>query len=128
NTEPTEGRTVPRIPARITPAVSPPASATRERHAQLTHQPPPQPPVSPPEVPPPHSQHPPPVIRRSGNQPGGRNVNLSHSRSPCYPSGGGPDAPRRPACSTALVASKSKLKLPLCRSTRRPPTEPSEAM
>src|SRR5690606_34238423 len=86
NTEPTEGRTVPRIPARITPAVSAPASATRERHARLTHHPPPQPPVSPPEVPPTLTHHPPPVTppvaRRSGNQPGGRNVNLSHSRSP----------------------------------------------
>src|SRR5690606_34283302 len=28
------------------------------------------------------THHPPPVTRRSGNQPGGRNVNLSHSRSP----------------------------------------------
>src|SRR5690606_41247768 len=33
NTEPTEGRTGPRGPARITPAVSPPAGATRERDA-----------------------------------------------------------------------------------------------
>src|SRR5690606_37893496 len=33
NTEPTEGRTVPRIPARSTPAVSAPATATRERDA-----------------------------------------------------------------------------------------------